>query len=269
MNSKASGANMLAVFHRVFGKARRPGDAAPSRGRVSFNAVEFSAIYAIGDVHGCYELLLNAEQRILEDAADSPGAVLVILLGDYVDRGPHSCEVLEHLCRPANPKMVRVTLCGNHEEGFLRLLQAPAVVAEWLRFAGPETLTSYGLDAAYILRHGGPGAFAAALGQAVPDHHRRLLEEMPVMATIGSFVFVHAGVRPGIPLAEQRDRDLVWIREPFLANGPQLPFVVIHGHTPAATPFVGQGRIGIDTGAFATGRLTVLKIAGGRAGFLE
>jgi serine/threonine protein phosphatase 1 len=232
MNSKASGAGMLAVFHRVFGKARRPADAPPPRGRVSFNAAEFSAIYAIGDVHGCYELLLKAENRILEDAADSAGTVLVILLGDYVDRGP-------------------------------------PVVGEWLRFAGPETLTSYGLDAAYLLRHGGPGAFAAALAQAVPDHHRRLLEEMPVMATIGSFVFVHAGVRPGIPLPEQRDRDLVWIREPFLANGPQLPFVVIHGHTPAATPFVGQGRIGIDTGAFATGRLTVLKIAGGRAGFLE
>lgn len=269
MNSRTSGAGMLAVFHRVFGKAHRPIDAPAPRARPSLDMADFSAIYAIGDVHGCYDLLLNAEQRILEDAAGFPGAILVILLGDYVDRGPHSREVLEHLCGPTHPQMVRITLCGNHEEGFLKLLQNPAVVTEWLRFAGPETLASYGLDVAYILRHGGPGAFATALAQAVPDQHRRLLEELPVMLTVGSFVFVHAGIRPGVPLPEQRDQDLVWIREPFLEKGPQLPFIVIHGHTPATMPFVGQGRIGIDTGAFATGKLTVLKIAEGRAGFLE
>lgn len=230
------------------------------RSRLSFEPDEFPVIYAVGDVHGCYDQLLEAERRIREDAAIHSARALVVMLGDYLDRGRRSREVIEHLCRPTDPGLTRIALCGNHEEAFRRLLEEPAGFPEWQRFAGPETLASYGVDIAYLMRQGGIPALDRALQDAVPAHHRQFIEELPSMLTVGDIVFVHAGLKPGVPLLQQRDSDLLWMREPFLTRGPELPLLVVHGHTPVKRPFFGNGRIAIDTGAFATGRLTVLRI---------
>lgn len=248
----------MGLLKRIFNPPT-PASQSPSlRNRLSLEPTDFPLIYAVGDVHGCYELLLEAERRILADAAGNDA--LVVYLGDYVDRGPSSRDVLEHFCNPAPQSCRRITLCGNHDEAFLKLLNEPRIAADWLRFAGRDALMSYGIDARYILRHGGIAALEAALEQMVPSRHKSLIESMPVLVEIGELIFVHAGIRSGVPLASQIDDDFLWIREPFLTRGPELPLIVIHGHTPTKHPYFGNGRIGIDTGAYATGNLTVVRI---------
>ena len=221
-----------------------------------------AAIYAIGDVHGCLDLLIAAEQRVLADAAAFAGPKLIVMLGDYVDRGPKSAGVIDHLQRPlAATDTTRVCLRGNHDQAFADFIDDPTGNLGWLEYGGEATLRSYGIDAKHVLRDGGGLAtLAAIVRETVPDWHRAWLMQLPVLLQAGDVVFAHAGVQPGIPIAEQDDLDLMWIREPFLADGPQLPLTVIHGHTPAKAPSFGPGRIGIDTAAFATGILTALRV---------
>lgn len=233
----------------------------PARPRLGFAEDDFVAVYAIGDIHGCYDLLTSAMSRIREDAARYKGCILVVSLGDYIDRGERSSDVIEYLASFSDRRISLVSLCGNHEDAFLRFLNEPATAREWLRFAGSQTLHSYGIDVARSLAKGGISELQLSLQQKIPLHHRRFLESLPTMLQIGGFVFVHAGLRPGIAPLFQDERDLMWIREPFLSRGPQLPVTVIHGHTPTSSPSFGDGRIGIDTGAYASGRLTVLRIA--------
>lgn len=257
---------LFGVFQKLIGKGKPlPLVREQARQRLHFEPADFSAIYAIGDVHGCHGKLLEAKQKIFEDFSRYTGTALIVMLGDYVDRGVSSKDVLEHLGRPTPLNIKQVALCGNHDDAFLRLLEEPDLLRSWYRFAGSETLKSYGIDVAYLLKHGSNGAAERAINDAVPAHHKKLLAEMPSMLTVGDIVFVHAGIRPGIALSEQRDSDLMWIREPFLTRGPDLPLLVVHGHTPVARPFFGNGRIAIDTGAFATGRLTVLRIVNRQA----
>ncbi|QCM12382.1 serine/threonine protein phosphatase [Agrobacterium tumefaciens] len=220
-------------------------------------------IYAIGDVHGSLDLLLQAERKILADMAGSSSPALVILLGDYVDRGRDSCGVLQHLLQPPPAPLRRIALCGNHEQLFSDFLENPQDNMHWLDFGGRQTLLSYGVDIDYFLHKGGLRLqpFKDALIGAVPQTHRQLLSSLPIYARIGPYIFVHAGLRPGIPLEMQTDEDMLWIREPFLSEGAGLDLLVIHGHTPVAEPESGPQRIGIDTGAFTTGRLTVLKLS--------
>lgn len=255
---------MAGLLRKIFGGAEKVLEK-PPRVRLSLDPLAYAAIYAIGDVHGCYEALMEAERRIVEDARLIDGPKLIVLLGDYVDRGKRSRDVLQHLCAPAPEGFHRVALCGNHDDAFLRFVTAPRSNVGWLEFGGEETLYSYGVDAKYLLRQGrGLDALCAAIDVAVPREHIELLRSMPIALSIGNLIFVHAGIRPGISLESQSDRDLMWIREPFITKGPQLPSVVIHGHTPDMSPVFASGRIGIDTAAFATGNLTVLKIAGGQ-----
>ena len=240
--------------------------AAEGRGRLSFEReTEFAAIYAIGDVHGCRKELLEAEARIARDASGTDGRKLIVMLGDYVDRGRSSRQVLEHLAGPPPAGFERISLCGNHDDLFLRFLTDPAAHAGWLQLGGHATLFSYGIDASLILnRPRGLERLAELAREAIPAEHVDYLKSLPCLLTIGRIAFVHAGLRPGLPLEEQSDEDLMWIREPFLSRGPELPLVVVHGHTPAPQVTYGKGRICIDTGAFATGHLAVLKIAGGK-----
>lgn len=239
------------------------------RQKLRFSLSEFSVIYAIGDVHGCYAELMKAKELIYNDAENYNGAALLVLLGDYIDKGAQSKEVIEHIARPVSGKITQIALCGNHDDEFLRLIGEPNHFYTWRRFAGVKTLSSYGIDATYLLRYGGIPALGRAINEAIPIHHKNLLANMPSMLSVGNIVFVHAGIRPGIPLSDQQDEDLLWIREPFLTQGPDLPLFVVHGHTPVERPFFGNGRIAIDTGAFTTGRLTVLRIADGRATVLS
>ncbi|WP_117194056.1 metallophosphoesterase family protein [Rhizobium terrae] len=223
-------------------------------------------IYIVGDVHGCLKELKNAEAKIAADINSSGRAGLVVLLGDYVDRGPSSSQVLDHLIRPSDLGLKRLPLCGNHDDVFLKFLTEPDLYTEWLGLGGEQTLISYGIDFHHLgaRQKSRMARLRELLGEAVPENHRQFLSELPICLKIGNLFFVHAGIKPGIPLDEQDDEDLLWIREPFLAEGPKLPLLVVHGHTPQPNPDPGPSRIGIDTGAYYTGNLTVLKIDGGR-----
>jgi serine/threonine protein phosphatase 1 len=228
-------------------------------------------IYAIGDVHGCLDQLQQAEARIAEDIRHTGRAGPVLLLGDYVDRGPASSQVIEHLVQPSAHGLKRVALCGNHDDIFSKFIQEPDLHLEWLALGGEQTLMSYGIDIHGIDqgKKGRNGKLKELLAQAVPPSHKEFLAALPVSLKIGHLFFVHAGIRPGIPLHQQREEDMLWIREPFLTEGPKLPpLLVVHGHTLKTEPDFGPLRIGIDTGAFYSGRLTTLKIDGNRQSIL-
>ncbi len=229
------------------------------------------SIYAIGDVHGCIDLLRAAEDSIRFDIekTDIPG--LVVLLGDYVDRGPDSAAVLSHLASAPVGRMRRLVLCGNHDDMFLRFLREPEKNRGWLDMGGRETLLSYGVSGRHLTfrRNEDILDLKHVLHDAIPEAHIQLLESMPIYARIGGHLFCHAGLRPGVPLEKQSDADLMWIREPFITKGPQLSYVTVHGHTPSTEPTMGPNRIGIDTGAYVTGRLSVLKLSGDQHSFLQ
>jgi len=235
------------------------------RDRIDLSGHDYAAIYALSDIHGCYDAMIAAERRIVEDARALPGGKLLMLLGDYVDRGPRSSDVLQHLCEPPPEGFDRYALCGNHDDVFLRFLDDPDTNSHWLDFGAMPTLASYGVDAKELLLKQGRGIreLRDITLEAMPAAHVDLLRSLAGAVTIGSSLFVHAGIRPGLPLAEQTDEDLMWIREPFLSEGPQLPLLVVHGHTPGDRPVFGKDRIGIDTAVSMGGTLTILKLAGG------
>lgn len=220
-------------------------------------------IYAVGDVHGCLDALKALEAKISADAAGEPGEKWLVMLGDYVDRGPQSAQVLDHLTAPPPAGFVRICLRGNHEAAMLAALEDGARIERWLAFGGEATLASYGLNATQISTLAGAGKARSKLQllQAyVPDEHVAFLTGLPVMLSVPGYVFVHAGLRPGVPLERQRDSDLLWIRDEFLVADHDFGVVVVHGHTPAVEPFLSPRRIGIDTGCFASGRLTGLRV---------
>jgi serine/threonine protein phosphatase 1 len=251
------------------GRARKT--PAPGRGprRRIVLSPPFPTLYAVGDVHGCLDLLLEAEDKILADLTPGPAGKLVIYLGDYIDRGARSAQVLAHLSRLSTAGLERICLCGNHEQALLDFLDDPANARDWLKFGGEPTLRSYGIDVKGLMRTGGPAAVAEAMRQEIPPAHLGFIEGLPVTVVAGGLVFVHAGLQPGVPLARQSDEDMMWIREPFLSTGPGPGLMVVHGHTITREPSFVSGRLGIDTGAYISGRLTVLRIHQGRSGFLR
>ncbi|MDR7145211.1 metallophosphoesterase family protein [Rhizobium sp. BE258] len=259
---------MIRLINELKGRSRTRPAQRPARLRVDLGEEppEY-AIYAIGDVHGCLDLLEQAEAAVEADVGRSGVAGLVVLLGDYVDRGAQSAKVLNYLSGPARPGTRRLALCGNHDDMFLKFLQDPRRHKIWLEMGGRETLMSYGIASVHSEARITVEA-EAELRLRVPQEHRDFLAAMPVCARIGPYLFAHAGVRPGVPLEEQSDEDLMWIREPFISRGPQLPYLLVHGHTPFKSPSIGPSRIGIDTGAYVSGRLTVLKIHSGNATIL-
>lgn len=241
-----------------------------TRSHLSFDSKDYAAVYAVGDIHGCYEQLRAAYAAIEKDAAVIGGRSLVIFLGDYVDRGLHSKSVMNFLCSRSSSSFESVFLCGNHDEEFLQFCLNPSRKLAWLDFGGRETLMSYGIDADHILKSaGGAQGLAQAVRQVIPDQHIEFLKGLPILARVDDVVFVHAGIRPSVPLNEQSDYDLTWIREPFLSKGPGFEFTVVHGHTVTMEPSFGRQRIGIDTGVYETGRLTVLKLSNGEASFVD
>lgn len=221
-------------------------------------------IYAIGDVHGCLDALLALEEKIRADRTEKhPGVAPVILyLGDYVDRGPASAEVIEHLATTHHADGIRrIMLCGNHDDAFLKFLFDPAGNLRWLDYGGDTTLRSYGLELGnYPNTPDGMQALGRDFRARVPAHHVDFLRNLPIALLSGRRLFVHGGIRPGVPLPQQEDEDMMWIREPFLSEGPGLPITVIHGHTAGPEPVFGKDRICIDTTCYASGRLTALKV---------
>ena len=225
-------------------------------------------IYAIGDVHGRADLLSKLFMRIDDDLKARPTADSVqIFLGDYIDRGPNSRQVVDLLIARRLEHDV-ICLKGNHEDYALQFLSDPAVLNQWKKIGGLNTLLSYGVTPTRRDNPQSQHEVAIALDQAIPDSHRRFFQGLGLSFTCGDFFFAHAGVRPGIPLREQSQQDLLWIREDFLLHEEDFGKVVVHGHTPAREPDIRPNRINIDTGAYATGRLTCLVLEGDQMSFL-
>jgi len=221
-------------------------------------------LYAIGDIHGRADLLASLLQLIAEDISNLPpeSNPLLVFLGDYVDRGPHSREVIETVAGLQDRTGWEViALKGNHEAVMSRFLDGADCGLEWCRHGGRETLLSYGVR---IEEGGGADweAVRAAFRDALPDGHLEFLRSLSLYAVHGRYIFVHAGLRPGIALSDQDERDLLWIRDDFFAADSWDGSVVVHGHTPTAEPYLGPHRIGVDTGAYATGALTAVRLIG-------
>lgn len=220
-------------------------------------------VYAIGDIHGCLrplEALAEAIER--DDAARGPAETTVILLGDLIDRGPDSAGVIAFARAWQQRRRVRI-LAGNHEELFLDSFSSTDVLRELLRFGGRETLFSYGVDIAAYGRADLTETLEL-MRDHVPAADRDFIAGFEDSIAIGDYLFVHAGVRPGVALDEQQTPDLRWIRGTFLDHTESFGAVVVHGHTIFAKPEVRANRIGIDTGAYASGRLTALGLEGAR-----
>lgn len=219
-------------------------------------------VYAIGDVHGRLDLLTGMHAQIAADIMRlRPGDWRIVHLGDYVDRGPESRGVIEFLVRQTAADGRVLSLAGNHDAGFLDFLAKPDPDGLFARYGGVQTAQSYGVE----LDVRDSDSFdegCRALAAAVPPAHRDFLQELKFSASLGDFFFCHAGIRPGVALDKQDPKDLIWIRGDFHRHQELFPKVVVHGHTPVSEPEVLANRVNLDTGAFASGRLTALVIDG-------
>ena len=238
-------------------------------GRVNPSAPPGLRIYAIGDVHGRLDLLDRLSATIFADMAQAKvERTLAIFLGDLIDRGPESAGVIERLASADFPTPI-VALRGNHEELLLTFLNDPSVLDSWRKYGALETLHSYGVDISAASRGARFEEARRALASKLPPAHLRFLEQMPLTEERGGYFFVHAGVRPLVPLDAQRRDDLLWIREEFLRFEGEFGKFIVHGHTPTPEPEVRRNRINIDTGAFATSVLTALVLEGEDQRFLD
>ena len=218
-----------------------------------------SRVYAVGDIHGRDDLLAELLARIEDDLAGRPARTsLLVFLGDLIDRGPDSRGVIERLRTLRLPATRTVFLAGNHEEALLRILDGDSRFADdWLRFGGRQCLDSYGIDGAAVAALS-PRDAGRAIRRAIPADHGAFLRSFGDTLSIGGYLFVHAGIRPGIPLARQSQADLRWIRGAFLDDDRDHGVVVVHGHTISDGVIETSNRIGIDTGAYRSGILTAL-----------
>jgi serine/threonine protein phosphatase 1 len=216
-------------------------------------------VYAIGDIHGCDDALAALLARIdADDAARGQAATRLIVLGDVVDRGPESAAVVERLMRLAAERPATRFLQGNHEEVFLSALGGDREALRFFcRIGGRETILSYGMTRAdYDLL--GYEELAERLGEMIPAAHRDFLESFEDMVVAGDYAFVHAGIRPDVPLEEQSRADLRWIRTTFLEHRGAHPKVIVHGHTITDEVDFQPHRIGVDTGAYRGGALSAV-----------
>ncbi|MFN7358141.1 metallophosphoesterase family protein [Brevundimonas sp.] len=238
------------MFGRLFkSSASRPAEVPSDR-----------VVWAIGDVHGRADLLAPLLEVVEADARGLP--THLVMLGDYVDRGRDSRGALQLLCDLEARGRVQLTaLRGNHEDRMLAFLTEPQIGPSWCDYGGRDALASYQV-ASPAGRGDAEGwtQTARALGDALPEAHRRLLGGLSSSVEHGDYFFAHAGARPGIALEAQDPEDLMWIREPFLSDRRPFEKVVVHGHTPVDQPHIDARRINLDTGAYATGVLTALRL---------
>lgn len=216
-------------------------------------------IYAIGDVHGRYDLLKLLLDAIGKHSAarGEPEALHLVFLGDLIDRGPDSAKVVDLVAELEGDTDQVIALMGNHEEAMLRGLDGDLMVLQkWLQVGGSQTVRSYGLDLPE--RGGDLRRYLRTLKKQIPSRHTRWLRSLPLTARSGDYFFCHAGIRPGVALHRQSRDDLLWIREDFLDAADNFGAVVVHGHTISRDVVHRPNRIGIDTGAYSTGLLTAL-----------
>lgn len=222
--------------------------------------------YVVGDIHGRLDLLDRLLAIVAEDSADCALETRLVFVGDYVDRGSHSMQVIERLLElPPQTCFLR----GNHDQAVLDFLSDAAFYRTWKNYGAQETLLSYGVrpprfdDAQEIAE------VRDRFAQNLPASHVKFLQDLELFVEIGDYFIVHAGVRPGIDLKAQNAADMLWIRDDFLFSNRNFGKVVVHGHTPTDTPVSRENRIGIDTGAYATGRLTALVLEKSSRRFLH
>jgi serine/threonine protein phosphatase 1 len=229
---------------------------------------EGERVYAIGDIHGRLDLFEALIVDIETRETTLPRMLTsIILLGDLVDRGPESAMVVETARQWARRRVLHI-LCGNHEEMFLRSFTDKKVLRHFLRFGGAETLASYGVDKK-LIKKAKASEIQEKMLELVPQEHLDFLAGFEDRVEIGDYLFVHAGIDPDRPLEAQKERDLRWIREPFLSHADPFGRIVVHGHTITDKVEERPNRIGIDTGAYCTGRLTALVLEGTGRDYIE
>lgn len=234
------------------------------------SAPENTCVYAIGDIHGRFDLLLSLMEQIEADAQNLPEGVrpTIVFLGDYIDRGLQSRQIIDYFLSDELSNFETVFLMGNHEEALLNFVSDPNFGEKWAMYGGAETLFSYGLQPPPRgLSASQPAAARDAwvtlwnqFRNSLPDAHLAFYQNLQHSHSIGDYVFVHAGLRPGVSIEDQSSEDMMWIREEFLMATGTFEKLVVHGHTPADTVYRDNRRIGLDTGAYLTGRLTAAKL---------
>ena len=244
---------MLRLLKGLLGRSSERTQGAERRSHLYMDELP-DTLYAIGDIHGCIDQLVRLEDMIKRDADREPGSKVMIRLGDYVDRGPDSAAVLDRLTQPTRSDLRAINLAGNHEAVMLDFLRNPRPDHEWLNFGGIQTLHSYGI---YKIPQRSRD-LANVIAAHVPEEHFTLLETLPSLASFPGYTFVHAGAEPGLALQDHGDDILLWKRP---STKPETyPYVLVHGHTPVERVEVINGRINVDTGAYATGNLSAVKI---------
>jgi serine/threonine protein phosphatase 1 len=232
---------------------------------------ESETVIAVGDIHGRFDLLDCLMQAVFEQEAGRADGMQLVFLGDYIDRGPRSREVLDYLIS-IGAEGGRQTHCllGNHEQLMLTFLDEPAMGPAWFDLGGRETLLSYGVRApSWKLDDEVLDGTSKALAEAMPEAHVAFLKGLKLSWSWGDYLFVHAGLRPGRALADQSPQDMLWIRGEFLDDKGRFDRIVVHGHTPDEAVHCDHRRIGIDTGAYATEVLTALRIEGPRRSLIQ
>jgi serine/threonine protein phosphatase 1 len=227
-------------------------------------------IYAVGDLHGRLDLLESMAGLIRADMAERPPERSVeIFLGDYVDRGPQSRGVIDWMLDTPPLTDQRICMMGNHEDMLLAALAGPDGVANWLHNGGDAALASYGLNVRPFAGNKDAVRISEDIRDVLPKRHQAFAASLPRMVDFSPYLFVHAGIRPGVPLDAQDQQDLIWIREPFLVSDAEFGRIVVHGHTPVEAPDVRSNRINIDTGAYYSGLLTCLALEGASRRFIQ
>ena len=240
---------MLTILQKFLSRPKRPPEC-PSGMRV----------YAVGDIHGCLSELEELLDLIASDCRGYSGVPLLLFLGDYVDRGPDSAGVLRRLTSKPLPTVQHRFLAGNHDSAMLGCYDSGRGLTQWLSYGGASTLRSYGFLEFDLNQP--REKIIARMRQVIPDRDMTFLRHLKRSFRLGDYFFAHAGIRPGVPLKEQKDSDLQWIRQGFLDSNARHEAVVVHGHTVSPEPDIRHNRIGIDTGCFKTGRLTALVLQG-------
>ena len=251
------------MFSRLFSRRGPPPEIRSSK------VPDGSRVYAIGDVHGRADLLRALQAKIQDDAAGYGGArKLVIYLGDYIDRGADSRAVIDRLIEEPLPGFESIFLKGNHEDTLLRFLEDPQIASSWLAYGGDATLYSYGVSPPDCRRPDAVLAAQQSFSEALPLSHLQFFQATRVLHIEGDYAFVHAGFRENVAIDRQSIEDMLWIRHEFLDSRADFGKIVVHGHSITESPMVQCNRIGIDTGAFATGKLTCLVLEGDEHRFL-
>jgi len=254
-----AGRGVAGVFRKGDGRGvTKPALAAGPAARVPLGR----RVYAVGDVHGRADLLIKLLEQLRADAlaGEYEGRPILIFLGDYIDRGFQSKEVISILLSNAVSPFETYFLKGNHEQAMLQFLGDPGIGPRWAEYGGAETLVSYGVQPPRTRTSLDEWIQASAgLQEALPTEHLHFLKSLELSVRVGDYVFVHAGVRPGVPLDQQSEHDLLWIREDFLNDRRHLGAVIVHGHTPITQPYRDARRIGLDTGAYLSGKLTAAR----------